>query len=140
MITSLEGNKDKQDLLQETQNCKIDTEQIGSYGREEIISMDTQICNSMEKVKVKGKRKRDEKEDDEDDEPLSSSAIKMSYVLHATTIEREAWWMAFLFLFLPGITVLLQLFVSKGYLKFWVVGAVVWRYLFCSKDYLMPED
>ncbi|KAK8628440.1 hypothetical protein V6N13_064147 [Hibiscus sabdariffa] len=76
MITSLEGNKDKQDLLQETQNCKIDTEQIGSYGREEIISMDTQICNSME----------------------------------------------------------------KGYLKFWVVGAVVWRYLFCSKDYLMPED
>ncbi|KAL4310075.1 hypothetical protein GQ457_01G013870 [Hibiscus cannabinus] len=49
------------------------------------------------------------------------------------------WWMAFLFLFLLGITVLLQLSVSAGYLKFWVVGAVVWRYLSCSTDHLMPR-
>ncbi|KAK8647521.1 hypothetical protein V6N13_121256 [Hibiscus sabdariffa] len=37
------------------------TVHIGSSGKNEIISLDSQICDSLENVKVTGKRKREEK-------------------------------------------------------------------------------
>ncbi|KAK8479411.1 hypothetical protein V6N11_024485 [Hibiscus sabdariffa] len=37
------------------------TVHIGSCGKNEIISLDSQICDSLENVKVSGKRKREEK-------------------------------------------------------------------------------
>ncbi|KAK9010605.1 hypothetical protein V6N11_043486 [Hibiscus sabdariffa] len=81
-IKTLSNNSLMKETDYQSDSCKKDNllnglvEKDGTIDAEDIIAIDTHICNSLKQIRVSGKRKREEQADDEDNELFSCAKRK----------------------------------------------------------------